>query len=189
MTYRIETRNNYLRVALENLLPRLRNEPEICIIDLASFHSLRAISTCINKYSMTYRYIFIADEGIYSRLLSPIVSLKNRMSVIKYYEAIRHCPGVTYEMVKRRLERHKSMAGYSHKDMTTVYSLLINNSIISAARHIGIRPKLFYRRVDKLVKKLNMVNRLQTHCYFRREFCPDAIQYMINELVRQSIRR
>lgn len=186
--YQIETRNHYLRIALKNILPRFRNEPDICFIDLASFHSLREIGKCINKRHVSYKYILIADGGIYSRLLSPLVSLESKASIMKYHEVIRHCPEVTYDIVNIYIQHHKNLTGFTGKEITTVYSLLIHDSLESAAAYIGIRPGPFYQRVDKLVKKLNIGNRLQAQYYFRREFCPDTVRFMINEYVRMSFR-
>lgn len=186
--YQIETRNHYLRIALEAILPRFCNEPHICFVDLASFHSLREIGECIDKYNVSYKYILIAGGGIYSRLLSPLVSLESKTSIIKYHEIIRHCPEVTYDIVNFYIQRHKNLTEFTWKELTTVYSLLMYDSLENAAAHIGIRPKTFYHRVDKLVKKLNIGSRLQTQHYFRKEFYPNTIRLMINEHVRLSFR-
>lgn len=110
------------------------------------------------------------------------------MPIVECREVIRHCHGVTYEMVMSFLERHKNMVDFSHKDSTTIYSLLVNDSLTSAARHIGIRPKNLYQRLDELVTKMNMANRLQTQLYFRREFSPDMLRKKINGQVKQSFR-
>ena len=188
MEYKVETRDHYLRFALNAILPETVSKKKVYIIDLASFHTLGEIRTCVKHDGENGRYVFIGDEGIYSRLLHPLVSLSRKMTLNEYRKIIRHYPGLSYETVSRSLDRHLLMDGFTHWENSTVYSLLIHDSFISAAKHIGITPKSFYQRVDNLSKKLNMSNRLQTQLYFRREFLPDSVRHRINEQVRQAFR-
>lgn len=186
--YRIETRNYYLRIALENIILKTRNESDLCIIDLSSFYSLREIIQCVNENNIVERFILISDEGVNSRLLASQTSLRSKMAVGKYHEVIQHCPGVTREMLMHSLNQNKNMEAFSHKEVTTIYSLLLHDSMINAAGFIGIKPKVFYQRVDKLVKKLNMANRLQAQHFLRREFCKDTIRKKIASMLVQSFR-
>ncbi|EPS0499544.1 hypothetical protein ACVADT_001630 [Escherichia coli] len=188
MKHQVETQDYYLRVALEHILLMPANEKNICIIDLASFHTLSEINACIKPHKDNYRYFLIGDEGIYSRILKSLVSLDRKMSLMEYRKIIQHYPSINFDTLSRSLEQHLNMEGFTHKENSTVYSLLIHDSFISAAKHIGINPKSFYQRVDFLGKKLNLSNSLQTQLYFRREFLPDSVQHRINEQVRQAFR-
>lgn len=187
MEYQVKTRDHYLRYALKDILPVTVSKKKVYIIDLASFHTLGELRACVKHCGENGRYIFIGDERIYSRLLRPLISLSRKMS-LNEYRKIRHYPGLSYETVSRSLDRHLCMDGFTHKENSTVYSLLIHDSFISAAKYIGINPKSFYQRVNKLSKKLNISSRLQTQLYFRREFQPDSVQHRINEQVRQAFR-
>ncbi|MFS9435756.1 hypothetical protein QNN86_15690 [Citrobacter sp. C348] len=189
MTYRIETRNCYLRLALERLEEISDHSVDTCIIDLASFPSLTELIRIVSRNETCARFIFIGNRGSFSCALASLVSVDSKASLRGYYEKLRHCPGVSYDMAMTLLINLKTMANLTHRDMTTVHSLLLNDSMKSAAGQIGTRPKLFYHRVDTLVKKMNMLNRLQTQHFFRREFRPDYVQERINEHVRLSVRR
>lgn len=188
MEYQVETRDHYLRVALKDILTETGSKKKVYIIDLASFRTLGELRSCIRNHGENGRYIFIGDEGIYSRLLRPLVSLSRKTSLNEYRKIIRHYPGLSYETVSQSLDRHLRMDGFTHRENSTVYSLLIHDSFISAAKHIGINPKSFYQRVDKLSKKLNICGRLQTQLYLRREFLPDSVRRRINEQVLQAFR-
>ncbi|HAS1942849.1 hypothetical protein [Enterobacter asburiae] len=188
MKYQIETQDHYLRVALENILLIPANEEKICIIDLASFLTLGEIRACIKVHKDYYRYLLIGDEGVYSRILSSQVSMNRKMSLMEYRKIIQHYPSINYETLSRSIDQHLNMEGFTHKENSTIYSLLIHDSFISAAKHIGINPKSFYQRVDILGKKLNLSNRLQTQLYLRREFLPDSVRHRINEQIRQAFR-
>ncbi|MGU3412591.1 hypothetical protein ACLBW2_06795 [Enterobacteriaceae bacterium C23F] len=186
MTYRIETRNHYLRFALVEIMPRVKKEPAVCIVDLASFHSFTSLVSYFKKHAHSTEYILIGNHGVYSRLLAPLISLRSEMPIEYYVKVIKHYPRVTYEMVMRFLNYYSKMEGFSHKEVSTVYSLLLNDSLTSAARHIGANPKQFYRRVDQLVKKMNMKSHLQVHHMLRREFCPDYVRGKIEGQIRLS---
>ena len=188
MEYQIETRDHYLRVALEDILPVTVSKKKVYIIDLASFHTLGEIKSYVKDDGENSRYFFIGDKGIYSRLLTPLVSLSRKMSMNEYRKVIRHYPGLSAETVIRSLDYHLRMDGFTHRENSTVYSLLIHDSFTRAAKTMGITPKRFYQRVDILGKKLNLLNRLQTQLYFRREFLPDSVQQRINNQVRQAFR-
>ncbi|MGI3450889.1 hypothetical protein ACRQQF_16400 [Citrobacter arsenatis] len=189
MTYRIETRNCYLRVALERLEGVSDRSIDTCIIDLASFRSLTELIRIVSRNETRTRFIFIGNCGSFSYALASLVSVDSKASLRGYYEKLRHCPGVSYGMAMTLLINLKTMANLTHKDMATVHSLLLNDSMKSAAGQIGTSPKLFYQRVDTLVKKMNMLNRLQTQLFLRLEFRPDYVQERINEHVRLSVRR
>lgn len=160
-----------------------------CIIDLPSFHSLRTLISCIDRHRNVSRFIFIGNDGVYSRLLLPLISLESDISIKSYCNIIRHCPGVTYDAAINFLLEYKSLENFTHIDKSTIRSLLLNDTMADSAKYIGTTPKIFYHRVDKLVKKLHMHNRLQAHWFFRHEFHPDYVQLKIDEHVRRSVRQ
>lgn len=189
VTYRIETRNHYLRVAVEVLFARIQLAQHTCIIDLSSYHSLQEILQCIRRNNDVDRFIFIGDHGMHSRILRSLISVDSHAPLLHYYETLRHCPGVSYNSATEVLQKHRSMSDYSHQDKTTVYSLLMRDSMQGAARLIGISCKLMYQRVDRLTKKLFLRSGLQAHQFFRQEFHPDYVRARIDDQLRASLRR
>lgn len=189
MSYRIETRNYYMRCALDYLLSCQRAGPDTCIIDLSSFTSLRATLQCVRQHRDAVRFLFIGDGGMHSRTLQPLVSLESKQPLLSYVEKLRHCPGVSYDLANDLLLAHLSLEAYSHQDKTTVYSLLLRDSIHEAARFIGIPNKKFYQRIGRLTRKLNLQNGLQTHLFLRREFHPEYIRARIDDQLRASLRQ
>ncbi|MDI7383110.1 hypothetical protein [Cronobacter dublinensis] len=189
MTLRIETRNHYLRYALNALLPPARYEQETCIIDLSSYPSFLTILQCVCQHKDAARFIFIGDAGLHSRALQPLISLETKLPLQSYYEKLRHCPGVSYETAMKSLHAQRNMEAYSHQDKTTVYSLLLRDTMHEAARFIGISNKQFYRRLYELTKKLNQQSGLHTHLFFRREFHPDYVRTRIDDQLRVSLHR
>lgn len=187
--YRIETHNHYLRVAVEILFPHNRLVQDTCIIDLSSCHSLQAILQCVRRNSDVDRFIFIGNDGMHSRVLQSLISVESHVPLLHYHEKLRYCPGVTYDCAMEVLLEHRSMSNYSHQDKTTVYSLLLRDSVQGAARFIGISSKQFYPRVDRLTKKLNLRSGLQAHQFFRQEFHPDYVRARIDDQIRASLRR
>ncbi|HCR3980613.1 TPA: hypothetical protein OOF39_000013 [Kluyvera ascorbata] len=189
MTYRIETRNYYLRYALEVLSPHEQNRQDTCIIDLSSYKSLQAILHCVRHHNDVARFIFIGNDGALSRALQSLISVESSEPLIRFHEKICHCPGVSYDAAMDLLLEHQSMDGYSHRDKTTVYSLLQRESMQQAAQLIGISNRMLYQRVERLTKKLNLRNGLQAHHFFRYEYHPDFVRAKINEHVRITILR
>ncbi|MFU0880269.1 hypothetical protein ACM26M_03350 [Kluyvera cryocrescens] len=189
MTYRIETRNYYLRSAIEILFPQYNHEQDTCIIDLNSCNTLHEVLKYVRRNSDVERFIFIGNNGMQSRALQSLISVESNAPLLHCYEKFRHCPGVSYHTAIEVLLEHRSMGSYSHQDKTTVYSLLLRDSMQSAARLIGVSNKLFYQRVDRLSKKLNLRSGLQVHQFFRLEFRPDYVRAKIDEHVRVSVTR
>lgn len=189
VTYRIETHNHYLRVAVEKLFPHNRLVQDTCIIDLSSCHSMQAILQCVRRNSDVDRFIFIGNGGMHSRALQSLISVESHASRLHYYEKLRYCPGVSYGCAMEVLLEHRSMSNYSHQDKTTVYSLLLRDSMQDAARYIGISSKQFYSRVERLAKKLNLRSGVQTHQFFRQEFHPEDVRARIDDQLRASLRR
>ena len=126
---------------------------------------------------------------MHSRTLQPLVSLESKQPLLSYVEKLRHCPGVSYDLAMDLLLAHRSLETYSHQDKTTVYSLLLRDSIHEAARFIGIPNKKFYQRIGRLTRKLNLQNGLQTHLFLRREFHPEYIRARIDDQLRASLRQ
>lgn len=89
---------------------------------------------------------------MHSRTLQPLVSLESKQPLLSYVEKLRHCPGVSYDLAMDLLLAHLSLEAYSHQDKTTVYSLLLRDSIHEAARFIGIPNKKFYQRIGRLTR-------------------------------------
>ncbi|MEB4675488.1 hypothetical protein MXL54_12005 [Enterobacteriaceae bacterium G50] len=189
VTYRIETRNLYLRYALDTFSLPQSNQPDTCIIDLSSFTTLRAILQCIIKHRDTQRFLFIGNSGMYSRTLRPLISLDSQLPLQKFYEKLWHCPGVSYDMAINLLLTHCNIDNYSHQEKTTVYSLLMRDTMRQAARYIGISDKQFYKRIDQLTKKFNQRGGLQTHFLLRREFHPEYVRARISVQLRISLRQ
>lgn len=188
VTYSIETSNNYLRFALESLYLHNRFVHRTCIIDITSFYSIKDIINCVRRNVDSTRFMFIGDTSAHSRALLPLITIESKWPLFKYYDAIRHYPGVDYDTIMNLLLAHRNMERFSLRDKTTVYGLLLKDSMIDAANEIGVRPKLFYQRVDRLAKMLNMRSRLQAHQFFRAEYHPGFVQAKINDLVRMSLR-
>ena len=188
VTYSIETSNNYLRYALESFYVHNKFVHRTCIIDVTSFYSIKDIIDCVRRNVSSSRFMFIGDANVHSRALLPLITIESKWPLFRYYDAIRHCPGVDYNTVMDLLLAHRSMERFSLRDKTTVYGLLLKDSMIDAANEIGVRPKLFYQRVDRLAKMLNMRSRLQAHQFFRSEYHPGFVQAKINDRVRMSVR-
>lgn len=189
VTYSIETSNNYMRFALESLYLQNRYSHRTCIIDVTSFYSIKDIIHCVRRNVYSTRFMFIGDAGVHSRALLPLITIESKWPLPRYYEAIRHCPGVDYETVMDILLAHRNMEHFSHREKTTVYGLLLKDSMIDAANEIGVRPKLFYQRVDRLAKMLNMRSRLQVLQFFKYEYHPSFVLAKINNQVRVSVRK
>lgn len=188
VTYSIETSNNYLRLALDSFYVHNKFVHRTCIIDVTSFYSIKDIINCVRRNVGSSRFMFIGDANVHSRALLPLITIESKWPLLRYYDAIRHCPGVDYNTVMDLLLAHRSMERFSLRDKTTVYGLLLKDSMIDAANEIGVRPKLFYQRVDRLAKMLNMRSRLQAHQFFRFEYHPGFVQAKINDRVRMSVR-
>lgn len=189
MTYRIETRNHYLRCALDFLFSCQRVGQDTCIIDISSFASLQAILQCVRQHRDATRFLFIGDSGVHSRALQQLVTLESKQPLLSYSEQLHQCPGVSYDMAIDVLLAHRSMEDYSHQDKAIVYSLLMRESMHSAARLIGISNKQLYQRIGRLTKKLNQVSGLQTHLFLRLEFHPEYVRARIDEQGRASLHR
>lgn len=187
MTYRIETRNHYLRCALDFLFSCQRAGQDTCIIDISSFASLQAILQCVRQHRDATRFLFIGDAGVHSRVLQSLVSLESKQPLQSYSKKLHHCPGVSYDLARDVLLAHLSMEGYSYQDKTVVYSLLMRDSMHSAARLIGISNKQLYQRIGRLTKKLNQVSGLQTHLFLRLEFHPEYVRARIDEQRRAPL--
>lgn len=162
--YTIETKNNFLRLAIEksNNLDRCS---EICIIDLTSMSSLTEIIAIIEKNGMSSLFIFIGGTCLYSRLMQSFIEIELTMPMEKTLEKLDVSHGMTYALAMKRLIEYKAMIGMTHKEKVTVYSLLLNDSIIRAARYSVICPKTFYHRLNVLAKKMNMPS-LLAHFFF-----------------------
>ena len=181
MTYCIETRNHFLRFALEALHQRNRYKQGVCIVDLTSCHSLHDVLRRVQRNSDARRFIFIGNSSAVSRVLASLISIESTYSLQQYHEKIRHCPGASYEDVMRLLMAHRNMENFTQRDKTTVYGLLLNDSMNDAARIAGVSPKLFYMRLNRLVKLLNMRSSLQAHQFFRDEYHPSFVRQKIHE--------
>lgn len=189
MTYHIETKNHYLRYALRALLPPTRFKQDTCVIDLSSYSSLLAILQCVRQHQDVVRFIFIGDSGGLSRALQPLIALESKLPLRSYCEKLCHCPGVSYDTAMDLLLAHRSLEGYSHLDKITVYSLLMRDSVHEAARFLGISNKKFYPRIDRLTRKLNQQNGLQTHQFLRREFHPEYVRASIDDPLCAALRQ
>lgn len=181
MTYFIETKNHYLRLALEELLAHHRGYPYTCIIDVSSFCSIMEIISCVRRHHRVSRFVFIGGTDIYSRALSPLISIESRLSVLESLDLICQGQGATYHETMDFLRSYRCMANYSRRDKITIYGMLISNTLMGAALEIGICPKLFYHRVDSLVKKLNMLSRLQAHQFFYREYPAEFVRSQLHD--------
>lgn len=175
MTYRIETRNHYLRFAIDVLFRQHHHVQDSCIIDLSSYHSLQAIMQCIMRNSDVNRFIFLGNDGMNSRSLQSLISVEGNAPLKCCHEQIILGSGVSYHMAIEQLIDHRSMDNYSYGDKIIVYSLLLRDSMSDAARFIGVSDRQFYSKVDRLKKKLNLRSRLQVQLFFRYEFHPEYV--------------
>lgn len=181
VAFSIETRNHFLRLALEALQPCDNHAPGTCIIDLATRHSLKDILHCVQRNGHANRFLFIGNAGKYSRVLLPLVTIGSQSSLVGYYDALRYCPGVTYDRAMSYLLTLTSMGCFTQKEKKTIYALIRNETMSDAVRELGVNHRLFYQRVERLAKRLNMLTRLQAHQFFKREFHSDYVQVKINE--------
>lgn len=189
MNYYIETHNQFLRFTLEALCQKNQYAQNTCIIDLTSCHSLFEVLRYVRRNDDVNRFIFIGNSSAVSRALASLVSIESHAPIEKYHEVICNCPGISYEVAMRLLLVHRNMDNFTQRDKATVYGLLLNDSMNEAARVIGISAKLFYMRVNRLVKVLNMRSSLQVHQFFRYEYHPSFVRRKMNEPRCVSVRQ
>ncbi|STX00562.1 Uncharacterised protein [Kluyvera ascorbata] len=189
VNYYIETRNQFLRFALETLYQQNQFAQDTCIIDLTSCHSLLEVLRYVRRNNDVNRFIFIGNSSAVSRALVSLVSIESHAPIEKYHEVICDCPGISYGVAIRLLLARRNMDNFTHRDKTTVYGLLLNDSMNEAARVMGISVKLFYMRVNRLVKVLNMRSSLQVHQFFRYEYHPSFVRRKMNEHHCVSVRQ
>jgi len=187
VNFSIETRNHFLRLALEALQPHGNHAADTCIIDLTSIHSLKDILHCVQRNGHANRFLFIGNTGKYSRVLLPLVTIECQSLLVGYYDALRYCPGVTYDRAMSYLLTLTSMGCFTQKEKKTIYALIRNETMSDAVRELGVNSRLFYQRVERLAKRLNMLTRLQAHQFFKREFHADYVQVKIDEECQFSV--
>lgn len=165
--HHIETTNTYLNYAITELLDKRKYPCEFCIIDLTSYSSLKEVADCVDCHHDSSRFIFLGGKGNSSRALSPLVTIEVSAAIAEYIKIFDAQSGVTYEVAHKYIADLLMLNSMSSKEKMTLYSLLLNNSIVNAAIQSNISVKSFYRRVDKLGQKLNMENRIHTHQFIR----------------------
>lgn len=187
----IETVNVFFRIALdddlaffenfyksirykhfESPLPqykKLLRQKHLCIIDLSSFHSLREVFfRVIEKKRMT-KFVFIGDNRILSKILSSFVYADTRSNI----DDILSClltRWVSYDEVVKYIAEHLELSFLTYHDLMTIYGLVTNERVSDAARISGCKAKLYYQRVNKLTKRLNLQSGCHTHFFYWSEF-------------------
>lgn len=203
MNIQIESKNIYLHIAFENIRDLLHlyhktsldegiknkivfidnhsGENHICIIDVSSFDSLREIFRCVNKKNQATKFIFIGDDGIYSKVLSTLIYVDGASCIRDILECL-FMHGVDYDSVIFSIRRFLDLSYLPHHDLITIYGLVVCERLTDSVEFSGNQSKLFYQRINKLTKILNLRCGYHTHFFYRREF---SVEYVKSILLRR----
>jgi len=168
MKHKLITDNNYLNIALDDLLSEFHGKNELCIIDCDSFESFSDLLNMIRKYNIknTLKVIFIGKPGIYSSMLEGFVSFGYDLTANELREIIleRKCKLANVELLVEQLISCSTFEALSQKQLQ-ICLLCCRFKVHRVANMLKMTAKNVQQTVNISMRKMNLKS--MTHlCYF-----------------------
>lgn len=162
MGHKIFTKNIYINHSLNFIFRGYRNERNLCILDIDSFHSFSSLlQTLENSHLKDCQEItLIKGSGIHSRVLSPLATFS-------YDERIREiisCLGQTpppqcqWGHIRKHLTMLQRWSIMRPDEMDIIRLIIKSPDIATIASALNSNTKSIYSKVRVIARKLNLRN-------------------------------
>ncbi|EBY6849597.1 hypothetical protein D5952_14230 [Salmonella enterica subsp. enterica] len=181
MSIFIESSDQYFNIALSHIVKRPLERQSICIVDLESFSTLRALITCIEDYGEQFNFIFIKGKGILSGMFNNLTTVSKRTKMKEFPKKINRCNQMPYGRIIKLLNSYKNLTMLTPKEIKSVYGVRAQHSLIDAASFIGVDTKICYQRMISVARKLNLKSSIHVQYFIHSEFTIAEIGRIIRQ--------
>ncbi|MBB1202050.1 hypothetical protein EGM70_17365 [Enterobacteriaceae bacterium 89] len=190
MSHFILSDDIFLSTAVANIIRRIPVNRPLCIIDIASFSSLRDINNAMNKTGVTeqYRFIFIGGSCVLSKVLKPLVTLGRNASLAEFSAKVKNRKASTLLTVLMHFDRYRRLRMLTPLQRLTVYGLMHHADIALAASFIRISQKTVYSCTRQIGIKLNLSSTLHVKQFLYAEFTEEERRNLLPSPFRERVK-